>query len=62
MTYFAGLDVSLEETSVCLLHCNGAVVREARVSTDPDAIASWLHESGYSASKLGFEAGALLPS
>src|SRR5262249_50610110 len=37
----------------------GAVVREAKGSTDPDPIASWLHESGYSASKLGFEAGAL---
>jgi len=59
MTYFAGLDLSLEETSVCVLDGNGAVVREAKVSTDPDAIASWLHESGYSASKLGFEAGAL---
>jgi transposase len=32
---------------------------EAKVSTDPEAIASWLHERGYSASKLGFEAGAL---
>jgi len=59
MTYFAGLDVSLEETSVCVLDGNGAVVREAKVSTDPEAIASWLHEKGYSASKLGFEAGAL---
>ena len=57
MTYFAGLDVSLEETSVCVLDGNGAVVREAKVSTDPEAIASWLHERGYSASKLGFEAG-----
>jgi biotin carboxylase len=30
MTYFAGLDVSLEETSVCVLDGNGAVVREAK--------------------------------
>jgi transposase len=32
---------------------------KAKVSTDPDAIATWLREKGYSASKLGLEAGAL---
>ena len=33
MTYFAGLDVSLEWTSVCVVDGDGQIVREAKVST-----------------------------
>jgi hypothetical protein len=31
--YFAGLDVSLEETAVCVVDETGRIVREARVAS-----------------------------
>ena len=39
MTYFAGLDVSLEWTSVCVVDGDGQIVREAKVLSEPDALA-----------------------
>ncbi len=42
MAYYAGLDVSLEQTSVCVVDEGGVVVLERRVATDPDAIAACL--------------------
>jgi len=38
MEYFAGLDVSMEETSICVVDQEGKVVLETKVATDPDAI------------------------
>ena len=35
MKYYAGLDVSLEETAVCVIDSDGAVVAEAKVSSEP---------------------------
>ena len=32
MGYFAGLDVSLEETAICIVDDTGQIVREARVA------------------------------
>jgi hypothetical protein len=38
MAYFAGLDVSVKETSACIVDDAGKIVREARVSSEPEAI------------------------
>jgi hypothetical protein len=38
MEYFAGLDVAMEETSLCVIDQEGKVVLETSVTTDPDAI------------------------
>jgi hypothetical protein len=46
MQYYAGLDVSLKQTSICVVNQTGSVVREGVVDSDPEAIA--LHGSGYS--------------
>ena len=40
MAYFAGLDVSMEETHVCVVTRNGAVVHEAKVPSTPASIAA----------------------
>jgi hypothetical protein len=39
MKYYAGLDVSLDETAVCIVDEDGIVIREGKVSraTDPPA-------------------------
>lgn len=61
MTYFAGLDVSLEETSLCVVDEAGTVVREGRVVSEPAAIAAWFRQIGLSIERLGLEAGPLSP-
>jgi predicted NBD/HSP70 family sugar kinase len=37
MDYFAGLDVSVKETSVCIVDDAGKIVREVRVASEPPA-------------------------
>jgi transposase len=59
--YFAGLDVSLEETSICVVDEDGSVVREARVGSDPASIVSWFMQAGLAVCRLGLEAGPLSP-
>ena len=44
MRYFAGLDVSLERTSVCVIDGDGQIVREAKVLSEPDALATFFAE------------------
>ncbi len=61
MEQFAGLDVSLEETSICVVDERGTVVREARVASEPAAIVAWFGENGLSVTRVGLEAGPLSP-
>ncbi len=42
MKYYAGLDVSLEETSICVVDGDGAIVAERKVASEPRAIAEAL--------------------
>jgi hypothetical protein len=42
MDYFAGLDVSMEETHICVMDREGAIAHEMKVQTTPDAIAAEL--------------------
>jgi hypothetical protein len=39
MDYFAGLDVSVKETSVCIVDDAGKIVREVRVASEPPFVA-----------------------
>ena len=52
MEYYAGLDVSLEETSVCLVDGNGAVVHAAKVVTEVEAIAETLRRFARSLARV----------
>jgi transposase len=61
VNYFAGLDVSLEEVSICVVDGAGAVVREARVASEPEAIAQWFSALGLPMARVGLEAGPLSP-
>ena len=61
MKYFAGLDVSLEETSICVVDEQGGIVREGRAASDPGAIVAWLGQVGVKLERLGLEAGPLSP-
>ena len=47
MEHYAGIDVSLEYSSVCVVNATGKIVREAKVASDPGALISWFRSLGY---------------
>jgi len=57
--YFAGLDVSMEETAMCVVDELGAIVREGVSASDPEALSGWLSGSGLELERIGLEAGPL---
>lgn len=59
MDYYAGIDVSLEQSSVCLVDAGGKIVREAKVASEPDALIEWFAALGFLAARIGLEAGPL---
>jgi transposase len=61
VTYFVGLDVSLEETALCVVDDTGTIVREGKAATEPEAIAIWLRTVGQTFDRVGLEAGPLSP-
>jgi transposase len=44
MDYFAGLDVSVKETSVCIVDDMGKIVRELKVASEPKSLLAALEE------------------
>src|SRR5258707_10851912 len=59
MDHYAGIDVSLEYSSVCVVDASGKVVREARVVSEPEALVGWFGSLGLELARIGLEAGAL---
>jgi len=59
MEYYAGIDVSLKDSSVCVVDATGKVVREVKVASEPEALVRFFDELGLSVSRIGLEAGPL---
>src|SRR5665811_464414 len=59
MDHFAGLDVSVKETSVCIVDDTGRIVREVKVESEPDALLAVLKNPTYHFKRIGLEAGPL---
>ena len=59
MEHFAGLDVSVKETSICIVDDTGKIVREVKVASDADALLLVLKSSAYRFKRIGLEAGPL---
>lgn len=59
MEHYAGLDVSIKETSVCVIDGTGRVVREVKVPTEPEAILAVLSDEDFNIKRIGLEAGPL---
>ena len=53
MGYFAGLDVSVKETSVCIVDDAGKIVREVRVASEPEALLQVLANNHYRFKRIG---------
>jgi transposase len=56
MEYFAGLDVAMEESAICVIDREGKVVLETKVTTDPDAIFKVLKPYVAKLRRIGHEA------
>ena len=59
MEYFAGMDVSLELTSVCIVDNGGKIVRETKVRSEPEALTALFADLGLPLARIGLEAGPL---
>jgi transposase len=59
MDHFAGLDVSVKETSVCIVDDTSRIVREVKVASEPDALLRVLGNLAYHFKRIGLEAGPL---
>src|ERR1700709_291326 len=59
MDHYAGIDVSLEYSSVCIVEATGKIVREDKVASEPEALIAWFGSLGFGLERIGLEAGPL---
>jgi hypothetical protein len=59
MDHYAGIDVSLEQSSVCVVDASGKIVREGKVASEPAALACFLLGLELPIVRVGLEAGPL---
>ena len=59
MKYFAGLDVSLEETAICVVDESGRIVMEGRAASEPQALSEALRNIHLPLERIGLEACSL---
>ena len=55
MDHFAGLDVSVKETSICIVDDAGKIVREVKVASEPEALLAVLKNLAYHFKRIGLE-------
>jgi transposase len=59
MDHFAGLDVSVKDTSICIVDDTGWITREVKVASEPDALLAVLLNASHRFKRIGLEAGPL---
>ena len=59
MEHYAGIDVSLERSSVCVVDATGRIIREAKVPSEPEALVAFFGQLGLRPTRIGLEAGPL---
>jgi hypothetical protein len=59
MDHFVGLDVSVKETSVCIVDDTGRIVKEVKAASEPQALLKVLGNPAYRFKRIGLEAGPL---
>ena len=59
MEHFVGIDVSLDQSSVCMVDAAGKIILEVKVSSEPEPLCTCLSQSGLAIGRVGLEAGPL---
>ena len=59
MEHYAGIDVALERSRVCVVDATGRIVREAKVPSEPEALVHLFKQLGVPVARIGLEAGPL---
>ena len=59
MEHYAGIDVSLERSSVCVVDSSGRIIREIKVASEPEALVGLFAGLGVAVTRIGLEAGPL---
>ena len=59
MDHFAGLDVSVKDTSICIVDDTGRITREVKVASEPGALLAALMNASHRFKRIGLEAGPL---
>jgi len=59
MYHYAGIDVSLEASAVCVVDGAGKILRETKVASEPEALIAWFLSLGQPLERIGLEAGPL---
>lgn len=59
MEYYAGIDVSLESSSVCVVDGQGKIVREDKIASEPEILIAWFASQEAPLGRIGLEAGPL---
>ena len=52
MEHFAGIDVSLEQSGVCVVDAAGRIIREAKVASEPEGLVRFFRELATLASRM----------
>jgi transposase len=56
---FCGTDVSVKDTSVCIVDSTGKIIREVKVASEADALLAVLTNPAYHFKRIGLKAGSL---
>lgn len=59
MDPYAGIDVPLEQSSICVVDATGQIVREVKVASEPEALIGFLVGHALPLARIGLEAGPL---
>lgn len=59
MKLYVGLDVSQQETHLCIIDEFGKIIWQGKCASTPEAIAQVVHKRASEATRIGFESGAL---
>lgn len=59
MRHYAGIDVSLEQSSVCVVDGEGKIIREGKIASEPSQLIAWFESLGLALDRIGLEAGPL---
>jgi transposase len=60
MEHYAGIDVSLERSSVCVVDAQAKIMKEAKVASEPEAVVVFFETLSITVKRIGLEAGPLL--